>query len=754
MWLLNHSTARDFEIPMLKAVGIAEIFLPKSFPSDPVFRSASVDWSEDAHLTIPPEDLAVMNAADWYAGADEAAWRVANRHFDICFFIINSLEVLRSATRHFAGALCLRSYGMTKGHTCTNTLLSQEQGNAWRWINGAGKRFFFAKAYAHIDRLEAEVLKRRSVFLPLGMLAATVEGTWLGNDKRMLFVCPDIGCNPYYRAIYKNFVADFHGIPYAIAGAQPVAVDDPAVLGFLPRAQHEENMRQMRVMFYHSTDADHIHYHPFEAIRTGMPLLYMASGMLDRLGGNDLPGRCSSVEEARAKAQRILDGDSKLTNAIIQKQSILLEPMKAENSVDAWRAGLERIVHDLATSRNEQKRRATRRKRVAVVLPTGYRGGTLRGAKLLARALHHGSREAGQDAEVIFVHPDLPDVYAEADFDDIHPEVRRRPFRWKILSQAEARRAMRYAGHSKWEPLRKEYLAMDDGIRQLLDCDAWIVVSDRLSAPLLPVRPCIHMVYDYVQRYLPILPHGADQSYLEAARLADLVLVTTQATAQDALQYAGVAPAKVVKVPVLAPDFSRSRDREAPARTYFLWTTNAGLHKNHRNAVAALKIYYEQLDGQLDCHVTGQDTAHLLTNPAPHLQACAKIVQGSKCLRRRIRWRGELIDADYQAELAEAAFLWHAAEFDNGTLSVVESARLRVPALSSDYPAMREINTQFSLNLAWMDARNPREMAAQLKRMEQTIEIRREALPTVEQLAAQSADRLGRVYWEAVSKCL
>jgi len=47
MWLLNHTSARKFEIPMLKSIGLNEIFLPKSFPLDPAFRSASIDWSED-----------------------------------------------------------------------------------------------------------------------------------------------------------------------------------------------------------------------------------------------------------------------------------------------------------------------------------------------------------------------------------------------------------------------------------------------------------------------------------------------------------------------------------------------------------------------------------------------------------------------------------------------------------------------------------------------------------------------------------
>ncbi len=63
MWLLNHSTARKFEVAMLKRLGFQEIFLPKSFPQEVSFRSATVDYSEDANLSISADDLAVLTRA-------------------------------------------------------------------------------------------------------------------------------------------------------------------------------------------------------------------------------------------------------------------------------------------------------------------------------------------------------------------------------------------------------------------------------------------------------------------------------------------------------------------------------------------------------------------------------------------------------------------------------------------------------------------------------------------------------------------
>lgn len=103
MWLLNHTTARKFEISMLKKIGVNQIFTPKSFPQDQSFRTASIDYSEDASLEIPKDDLAILNATDWYDGVPEATWELANKYFDVIFFLPMNREALDSLSKHFRG---------------------------------------------------------------------------------------------------------------------------------------------------------------------------------------------------------------------------------------------------------------------------------------------------------------------------------------------------------------------------------------------------------------------------------------------------------------------------------------------------------------------------------------------------------------------------------------------------------------------------------------------------------------------------
>lgn len=753
MWLLNHTTLRNFEIDQLRACGVAEVFLPKRFPFDEGNLSASVDYSQDAGLTIPRQDLAVLNAQDWYGCPSEQAWAIANRYFNVAIigFFPRQIE---AAVRKFQGGVVLRVFGLAQGYSYSQLLYDECGETLVQQIMQMGSRFWFGAGYAHLKVVEAPFLGNRDCYLPVGLAGEASPGEWQGQEGKILFVCPRIGTSPYFAGIYRDFIQDFAGFDYSIAGAQPVAVADPNVLGFVTAEQHAYNMRQHKLMFYHSSEPNHIHYHPFEAVRLGMPLLFMAGGMLDQIGGLGLAGRCTSIAQARKKARRILGGDQAFIEQVRRSQMRLLEPMSVGQCSGPWRAGFSKVLGELDAARQRVAEPRRAGKRIAVILPVGYRGGSLRGAKLIAQALQAASLRAGEAAQVVLLHLDDPAVYDCSAFDDLPAGIALRAYHWKYLDQGAARRAMTYAGHTGWRPGAERYKVAEDGVNALQDCDVWVVVSDRLDVPLLPIRPVVLMVFDYLQRYVSLLPHGADQPYLDAARRADRVMVTTDFTQDDALQYAGVEPRKLSKVPMLAPHFVRSSAIGTGPCGYFIWTTNAGVHKNHLNALKALQLYYDELDGQLACHVTGVDTRQLFKGSAQHPTPLQLFIKQQPTLGKKLKVLGELAERAYQQALSHSAFLWHAGAIDNGTFSVIEAASLGVPALSSDYPAMREIDRQFSLNLCWMNPQEPAHMAARLKHMECYYQVRRAQLPSAEVLDAQSIDNLAAPYWQVVSSCL
>jgi glycosyltransferase involved in cell wall biosynthesis len=147
-------------------------------------------------------------------------------------------------------------------------------------------------------------------------------------------------------------------------------------------------------------------------------------------------------------------------------------------------------------------------------------------------------------------------------------------------------------------------------------------------------------------------------------------------------------------------------------------------------------------------------TAEIPRSKLPHLKVVGRFLDQSALLRSRIKWCGELPDRDYRSQLRSAEFLFHAAVVDNGTFSVVEAAQLGVPSLSSDYPAMREINQNFSLGLTWMDGRSSRHMAMKLKEMEASCRALRVGLPAPQKFRNNSVATHALRYWQEVEACL
>jgi glycosyltransferase involved in cell wall biosynthesis len=756
MWLLNYTSIREAEISMLKEAGVTEIFLPKKYPSDLKLKNLSVDFSEDSGLSIPAADLEILNDTDWYDSPSSLAWELANRYFEILFFILTPAgKAFKNIVDNFKGSVILRAYGESGLISYSKQLKEFEIHSSKNLIESLGNRFWFAQAYPHLYNSESDYLARRSISLPLPFPEKVMGNEWKGTSKKVLFFCPDIVIDEYSGQAYLNFISDFKNLPSVIGGTQSIQVNDSAVLGHLSPDELQKTICQMRVVFCYKAEQDPIYHNIFEAIRIGIPVIFMADGLLDTLAGKRLPGSCKTIVEARRKISRILNDDWGLINRIKKSQIELIDSINSSACVNSWISGLSQIRKSLNDWRLIDFPVRKRKKRIAVIIPIPYRGGSLRGAKLLAQSIAVGSMQRGESVDVVLGYLAESTDDAKFEFSEFDKSVKTRVYQWSFLNTDEACRAMAYAG-LEFTPSAETYQIPNDGMNQFLDCDLWIFISDRLEHAILPIRPYVCMVYDYLQRFESILSPYFSDRILNAAYNSQQIFVTTDFTKKQAINYAGIPAEKVLLLPMLVPEFhvdnQEDRDRENP--NYFVWTTNLAPHKNHQKAFEALRIYYESLDGKLSCHVTGFSTALLLKTDFPHLKPLNNLWSSSQHLRSKVKLLNELPDLIFQKKLFGSAFLWHPARMDNGTFSVIEAAYLRVPSLSSDYPAMREIDEQFSLNLAWMDPYDSQTMALQLKRMEEQYNDRREKLPNKDQLKEQSLESLSSTCWDVIRQCL
>lgn len=378
--------------------------------------------------------------------------------------------------------------------------------------------------------------------------------------------------------------------------------------------------------------------------------------------------------------------------------------------------------------------------RIAVLLPVAYFGGTLRLVLNVVRSF--ASRSV---ARVVFGVPadHLPAIEDElAALRAECPLVEVRPFRWRCLDRDAAACCATAAGLEVGAFISSTYQLPADAGAFFCDCDFWFFVSDRLVHPLVPLRPYGVLVTDHLQRYAPGIfdaamygnPDGPVWDFLRNVRTADVVAATSAATARDVVSYAG-ALGHVVRIPTtididhflaLAGGHasaggaaeSVTADRAAP---YFVWVTNSSQHKNHLRTLRALRLYLDTLGGALDVVVTGLWTD--LFDPdlpaerigdrravwdEPYVRSVRDAVRTTLgAWRRRVHFRGAVPDAEYVGIVRDARFLLHNVLADNGTYSVVEAAILGRRSISSDYPQMREIDTEFGLGMRFFDGCDP-----------------------------------------------
>jgi glycosyltransferase involved in cell wall biosynthesis len=761
LWLMNHSTLRQFELPILQKMGY-EIFLPKSFPYDEGNLSASLEYGFDKTLTLSASIIERLNEVDFYGKLDEDVIALINTHFDIAFIGFFP-EQLFTLVAVFRGTIVFQPFGLSNGMSYTRVLC--DYFGAWiiSYIRETmGERFIFGQAYEGLSLLEGEYFQARSTYLPVGLYDTEIKSSWTGSLKKILFVCPRIKTSPYYHSVYENFKKHFGHIPHTISGAQPISVDfDKSITGFLDRRSYDEMYNSHAVMFYHSQEQNHLHYHPLEAIVKGLPLLFMAGGMLDQLGGSNLPGHCLDYDEARSKIKKILRGDKQLIREIKESQPILLERFKYDFCLERWQKNLG----DRLRKTKSVKTTPTRRRRLAVILPAEYTGGVLDYTLRFVKSLAEVIKKKNDDTDIIFGYLEH-DNYKGKDYfrSIIDLGVQMRTYTWEIADHVRIREILALS-NLPLDQASGNYCLPNDGINYFDDCDYVIFTSDRAPEKPFLLKPYGVCVHDYIQHQLPgVFGQHYQELIFAIQRNAQHVFVYSEPTAIDCIQYAGLPKEKIIKTPLLFDQLKdQSRHLSTPnTKSYFLWSTNTSVHKNHKQALTSLSKYYA-LGGMLDCYITGANTEMFMEGAteeitdmetAQYIRDIQRIIKTDKLLGSHIKIQGNLPKDVYLEVLKSATFVFHPGLHDAGNMSIFDAAMLGVPALSADYPAMRYYETKMHLGITFFDASDIEAIANLLIDVERSINLIIRKVPSYEKLVEFTVEKTKDELYDVVMKAV
>lgn len=740
LWLMNHNTLRAFEVPMLLDMGY-EVYCPKIFPYDEGNLSASIDFQYDNSLTIPRSVLEKLNTINFYQSISQDIIELINQYFDIAFFGFFP-EQLKMLVEGFSGILVMQPFGLSNGVTYTRVIEDSLGIGFLDKLEKLGEQFFFAQSYENIAEIEYRFFRNRSIYLPLGLKDAYVKDEWIGGDNKILFVCPRINTSPYFNNIYRTFKKDFQGFKYIIGGAQPIDVtDDKQVVGFIPKEEYDYNMKNLDVMFYHSREKRHLHYHPLEAVKKGMPLIYMSGGMLDEIAGKKLIGSCDTIKEARKKIKHIMRGDKRFIEQVKQEQIILLKPFTYEFCRKIWNNELKKIESKIESKKNKKIQSNQKRvHKIGVLLPEAYTGGvldyTLRFMKSIIRGL---KEEHKDDVEIVFGHLDHVNFLKEDYFTKLREDnIQIRSFNWKWVDNRYLNNIMELKGWFKRYSCG-EYCLLDDGANYFEDCDYLIFIIDRVPTKLFTTKPYIVVVHDYIQRYLPEQYGGFyEECLINLQRESEAVIVMTQPTLEDGIQYAGLKRNKLHLTPLLFDEVKLEQKIISEQEEYFIWSTNVGRHKNHIRALTAIADYYDS-GGTLKCYITGVDTKNFdiqekYKGDNDYILEVRECIKKEKIFENKLVFCGNMSKNKYLNVLSNAKFFMHPGFTDNGNMTTIDAAFLGVPTITSDYPAMRYYENYMKLNMRFFDPFNPKELKLLLLDMEKNYKKYKAMLPPLEWL--------------------
>jgi hypothetical protein len=334
-------------VPVLRSLG-CEVWVQKAFPDTPAYRSCSRGLRWDEGSTLPPDALTDLNAFDFYTHPmPPRIAELLNEHFDLVVIDPYPMKTREVLTK-YRGPVLARAFGREKPFSYSHMYFEDFLPGLTRALLDNYARFWFSAFYPEVIPFEVELLRRRAFHLPIALpeVAWRLEHTWEGGDARVLFVCSSINDHPAGREIYEHFKAHFVNLPHVIVGRQDNPVADPSVVGFLPDEEYARLYRRAQVMYYHSQEPRHLHYHPIEAMTSGMPVVYLRGGLLEKYDTGIQAGACADEAEAREKLRRVLGGDRALIDAIRESQTTVVEKWRPGVAREAWRRWLDLFAPD------------------------------------------------------------------------------------------------------------------------------------------------------------------------------------------------------------------------------------------------------------------------------------------------------------------------------------------------------------------------------------------------------------------------
>lgn len=373
LWLCNHVILYGIEPKIIESLGF-EVFIPKTSKNNFFYTT----YEYDKNLTIPKEDLNILNNFDFYNDVpNQNIIDILNKYFATVITVMTYPGHFY-LMQYFKGKIILRAFGLLNNDNYFDDITNRElsvDGSKLIFFNKLDdikfklkkffkkdkqyiksiyllkkikNRVFLGYAYKPIIENEVPFFKKRGIYLPMPLAQSTwdIENTWVGSINKIMYVCPYMKYDPAQMKAFENFSRNLADLPYNLFGRDVGDNLNKNIVGFLEDKDYTKALQNYKCMFFDSRQPRHVRANQLEAIITGMPVIFLDGGLMEYLGGKDQPGMCHTYKEAREKLERILNNDESFIKEIKEKQIKIVESFRNENVKKEWEKNLLPILKD------------------------------------------------------------------------------------------------------------------------------------------------------------------------------------------------------------------------------------------------------------------------------------------------------------------------------------------------------------------------------------------------------------------------
>jgi glycosyltransferase involved in cell wall biosynthesis len=248
---------------------------------------------------------------------------------------------------------------------------------------------------------------------------------------------------------------------------------------------------------------------------------------------------------------------------------------------------------------------------------------------------------------------------------------------------------------------------------------------DLLYAPFGMVRfpncstPIISMVVDLLHRDYPYSMPEAERQWRESyfakmALCADRFQVISDYTGERLTHHYGVSDEKVFRT--YLPIEGRLKiepDVVQPGKRYFFYPANFWPHKNHEVLLIAYQMY------RYHAGATAWDL--VLTGRVDSRQPILRELATNLGVEDQVLFKGYVSEKELAQLFSGASALVFPSLHEGFGIPLLEAMNLGVPVLASDVGSLREVAGEAAL---LVDARKPQELAAAMRRLAGSEELR------------------------------